>query len=197
MPAKLSRQAQLKLDQEKKQKQQLYLLIGGGVLAIVLVIAGIVIPTLQPPSVASSTGSVACDSVQTFADEGRQHLNPGDPTPQYKTIPPTSGNHNPVPLPAGVYGSDVDVTQLVHSLEHGYVIMYYNGLSQDQVNQLVGIQNSDPVKTIVAPYPNMPHKVSLIAWTHMQNCDGVNEQAIRSFIAQFRGQGPEPFGAKN
>lgn len=196
MPAKPSRQAQSKLDQEKKQRQQLYLLGGGGVILVGIVIALIILPALRPPT-PTSVGSAACDSVQTFADEGRQHLGPGDPTPVYKTNPPTSGNHNPVPMPAGVYSSNVDITQLVHSLEHGYVIIYYNGLSQDEANQLAGIQNSDPVKTIVAPYANMPHKISMVAWTHMQNCDGVNEQVIRSFIAQFKGQGPEPFGMMN
>ncbi|HZQ05268.1 MAG TPA: DUF3105 domain-containing protein [Anaerolineae bacterium] len=193
MSSKVSRKTQQRLEQERKRKQQQYLLIGGGFAAAVLLIAGIVLPMMQPRT-PTSTGSANCDNVQTFPDEGRSHMAAGDPTPVYKTSPPTSGTHNPVPMPAGVYDANVDITRLVHSLEHGYIIMYYNGLSPNEINQLISIQNSDPIKTIVAPYPNMPKKVALVAWTRMQTCDGVNEQAIRSFIAQFRNQGPEPFG---
>jgi hypothetical protein len=197
MPSQVSRQTQQRLAQDKKRKQQQYLLIGGGALAVALILAGAFFALNPPRPVTSTGGSALCTDVQQYPDEGRNHLSPGDPTPVYKTAPPTSGTHNPVPLPAGVYGSNVDVTQLVHSLEHGYVIMYYNGLSNQEVQQLVTIQQSDSFKTIVAPYPNMPNKVAIVAWTRMQTCNGVDEAAIRSFIAQFRNQGPEPFAAKN
>lgn len=186
-----SRQAQVRAEQEKKRKQQQYLLIGGGVLAAVVVLVGAFL-LISPPRGPTSTGAAAaCTNLQTMQDEGRGHLNPGDAIPAYKSVPPTSGTHNQVWYPAGVYDNNADVTQLIHSLEHGYVILYYNGIPQDQIDQLVAIQRSDPFKMIVAPYPNMPYKVALTAWTHLQTCEGVNEQAIRSFTAQFRNQGPE------
>jgi len=190
---KSSRQAQQRQLEAKKKKQQQYLLIGGGALAVILLLAGAYFALVPRAPAPTSTGSAVCDAVQQLPDEGRSHLNPGDPTPVYQSNPPTSGTHNPVPLPAGVYGNNVDITQLVHSLEHGYVILWYNGVSKDEVQQLINIQQSDPTKVIVAPDPNMPHKISITSWTRMQNCDGVNEGVIRSFIAQFRGQGPEPF----
>ncbi len=183
------RQAQARLEQEKKKKQQQYLIIGGIAVAALLVLVGVAFPLLQPRT-PTSTGSAACANLQILTDEGRGHLT-GNETPTYQSVPPSSGTHNPVPLPAGVYDANADITQLVHSLEHGYIILYYNGIPQDQVNQLINLQRSDPLKVIVAPYPNMPYKVALVAWAHMQTCDGVNEQAIRSFTAQFRNQGPE------
>jgi hypothetical protein len=185
-----ARQAQLRAEQEKQKKQQQYLLIGGAVVAVVIVLVGAFL-LISRPRVATSTGSANCANLQVEADEGRNHLTPGE-TPMYHVIPPTSGTHNPVPLQQGVYDNNVDVTQLVHSMEHGYVIMYYNNAATtDQINQLIRIQQSDPFKMIVAPYPSMDNKVALVAWDHLQTCDGVNEQAIRSFTAQFRNQGPE------
>lgn len=185
-----ARQAQLRAEQEKQKKQQQYLLIGGAVVAVVIVLAGAYL-LISPPRTVTSTGSATCSNLVVEPDEGRNHLVAGE-TPTYHVIPPTSGTHNPVPLQEGVYDNNVDVTQLVHSLEHGYVIMYYNkDATPAQVNQLVSIQQSDPFKMIVASYPTMPNKVALVAWNHLQTCDGVNEQAIRSFTAQFRNQGPE------
>jgi hypothetical protein len=190
MSLKPSRQAQLRAEQERKRKQQQYLLIGGGVVAALIVLAGVLIPMLQPPT-PTSTGTANCGNLQIMEDEGRGHLNAGDPTPVYKSNPPTSGTHNQVWSQAGIYGDNVDITQLVHSLEHGYIILFYNGLSPAEISQLENIQRGDSFKMIVAPYPNMPSKVALAAWARLQTCDGVNEQAIRSFTAQFRNQGPE------
>jgi hypothetical protein len=190
MSSKPSRQAQLRAEQEKKKKQQQYLLIGGGVGAVLIILVGALLLVNQPRT-ATSTGSAPCANLQQMEDEGRGHLNPGDAIPAYKSNPPTSGTHNPSWYPAGVYDNNADVTQLIHSLEHGYVILYYNGISQGEIDQLVNIQRSDPFKMIVAPYTNMPYKVAITAWARLQTCDGVNEQAIRSFTAQFRNQGPE------
>lgn len=185
-----ARQMQMRAEQEKKKKQQQYLLMGGAAVAVVIILAGAFL-LISPPRLPTSTGSATCSNLQQVADDGRDHLTAGEPTTVFKSVPPSSGKHDPSPLPAGVYDTNVNVSQLVHSLEHGYVVLYYNGIPQDQINQLVSIQNSDPIKMIVAPYPNMPYKVAIVAWARMQTCDGVNEQAIRSFTAQFRNQGPE------
>jgi hypothetical protein len=186
---KSSRQNQAKLQAHKKQQQQ-YLIIGGIIAAALLLGVGIIYPMMQPRA-PTSVGTANCGNLQVMTDEGRSHLQPGEPTPVYKSVPPTSGTHNPTWYPAGVYDKTADVTMLVHSMEHGYVILFYNGIPQDQVDQLVRIQQSDPFKLIVAEYPNMPQKIAIAAWDHLQNCDGVNEQVIRSFIAQFRDHGPE------
>jgi hypothetical protein len=172
------------------------ILLGGGALvAVALIAVGFFLFT-QPRS-PTSVGTAACGNVQQLENEGAGHIGLNEPTPVYKSNPPTSGTHNPISYPAGIFSEPADPTKLVHSLEHGYVVIYYNGLSDDQVRQLENIQRSDGFKVIVAPYPNMPYRVALTAWSNMLTCDGVNEQAIRSFIAQFRGQGPEPFGAVN
>lgn len=185
-----SRQTQVRAEHEKKKKQQQLLLIGGGIAAAVIVLVGAFL-LISPRRAATSTGSATCSNLQTLEDEGRGHLTPGEAIPVYKSVPPTSGTHNPVWYPAGVYDNNADITQMIHSMEHGYIVLFYNDISQDQINQLINIQRSDSYKMIVAPYPNMPYKVAIAAWTHLQTCDGVNEQAIRSFTAQFRNQGPE------
>lgn len=185
---KSSRANQAKQAQAQKHRQ--YLIIGGIIAAALLLGVGILYPMMQPRA-PTSVGTAECESLKVMTDEGRGHLKPGEPIPVYKSVPPTSGTHNPQWYPAGVYDKNADITQLIHSLEHGYVIMFYNGIPQDQIDQLVRIQQSDPYKLSVAEYPSMPQKIALAAWGNLQNCSGVNEQVIRSFVAQFRDHGPE------
>lgn len=61
---------------------------------------------------------------EEFWDE-RTHLEQGEHI-DYKSNPPTSGPHYPEPLKAGIYNDPQNDGNLVHSLEHGYVIISYN-----------------------------------------------------------------------
>jgi hypothetical protein len=175
--------------QRAQRRQLLYLGIG---MALALILIGVAFYVFSPQSSVSSAASTAkCSDIQTYSTESRAHLNPGEPTPIYQSNPPTSGAHDPNPWPPGVFDNPVPAAREVHSLEHGYIIIHYNAISPDQIQSLARIAQHDPRKIIVSPFPNMPYKVSLDAWDHLQTCDGVNESAIRSFINQYRDQGPE------
>lgn len=58
-------------------------------------------------------------------DLGREHVPIGTPV-EYATNPPTSGPHYEDWTRWGVYDKVLDDRNLVHSLEHGYVIISYN-----------------------------------------------------------------------
>lgn len=60
-----------------------------------------------------------------IADLGREHVSIGEKV-DYNSNPPTSGPHYEEWIRAGVYEIPKDDRNLVHSLEHGYVIMHYN-----------------------------------------------------------------------
>ena len=87
--------------------------------------------------------------------------------------------------------TDVDITRAIHSLEHGRIVIYYNNLDAEQVARLESVVRSSGSKVILAPWTGLSAKVALTAWTQLQTCDGVNEQAIRDFIKRFRDKGPE------
>ncbi|MEK7617506.1 MAG: DUF3105 domain-containing protein [Patescibacteria group bacterium] len=57
-------------------------------------------------------------------DLGRGHVPIGEQV-EYNSNPPTSGKHYEDWVRAGVYDSEKDDRNLVHSLEHGYIIMSY------------------------------------------------------------------------
>lgn len=62
---------------------------------------------------------------QKITDLGREHV-PVGTFVEYNSNPPTSGKHYADWVRAGVYSEPKDDRNLVHSLEHGYVIMSYN-----------------------------------------------------------------------
>lgn len=64
-----------------------------------------------------------------MADLGRKHVPIGEQV-DYNSNPPTSGSHYEDWVRSGVYDVPKDDGNLVHSLEHGYVIMSYNCAKQ-------------------------------------------------------------------
>lgn len=62
---------------------------------------------------------------EKIADLGRGHVQIGTVV-DYNSNPPTSGKHYEDWIRSGVYETSKDDRNLVHSLEHGYVIMSYN-----------------------------------------------------------------------
>ena len=60
-------------------------------------------------------------------DQGRDHVTAVDVASfQYNSNPPTSGPHLPTWVKTGVYNQPQSEGELIHSLEHGYVIVSYN-----------------------------------------------------------------------
>lgn len=191
-----------KIQQEQRARQlkrQRALWIAGGMVAAVIVIAllaiasGVFNSSPAPARVAQAANSVVCSGVQTFPAQSRDHINPGQPHPPYNSNPPTGGWHWANPQDWGIYTSQQFQEQLVHNLEHGGIVVQYNGLSAADVQRLTDFVKRDTYHMILAPYPALPQgeKVAMTAWTHLQTCDGVDENALQSFINAFRDKGPE------
>ena len=86
-----------------------------GLLAFTLVIAG------------CGSGASVGDGpeIETFPDEGNLHVAQDTPI-TYNTDPPTSGTHYPGATEGGFYDSPIPAGNLVHTMEHGGIIIYYN-----------------------------------------------------------------------
>src|SRR6185436_3509445 len=108
------------------------------------------------------------------------HIEPGEDHTPYNSDPPTSGEHYPVPAEAGFYTAEDEVPpdeQLVHNLEHGYVIIWYNcdDLTDDECEQLQddirfamenagNSPNTGTPKLIAVPRPGMDALIALTTW---------------------------------
>lgn len=135
--------------------------------------------------------------VQSFESEGAAHKNPGTEI-DYATSPPTSGDHYEDWSRAGYYTERPPLGNLVHSLEHGYVVIYYDPatISESAENDLRSLTNqyTGPWSSVLAvPHteenPDSPYV--LTAWEHLLQMDSYDEETVRAFIDAYRGKGPE------
>lgn len=128
-------------------------------------------------------------------DEGRDHIWPDHPV-EYQTMPPTSGPHFPDPTAPGFYTSRPAFGYLVHSLEHGSVVIYYDPaqLSPETEKSLRAFikANSDPEIGVVAvPGADFKSRFILTAWDKMLKLNDYDPRVVRAFLAEYLGRGPE------
>ena len=148
-------------------------------------------PTATPLQTA---GAVAPDDKArgTKEDElGRDHVNAGQPV-QYTVLPPTSGAHWPSPagpVKPGAYDAAVPFEATTHGLEHGGIVIVYNGLSiaeADQLKQFVRdtISKTKYTKVLVMPFPGLQGaKVTATAWRWRLNLDSLDTASLLKFIS--------------
>lgn len=128
----------------------------------------------------------------TESDPGRvgEHV----PNPTYSVNPPSGGAHTPEVASAGRYteANAPPDGQLVHSLEHGYVVLWYRpDLPEDQVAVLEQLLENNDDDVLVVPRANMPVPVAATAWQRRLVCDEAERESLTRFINEFVGKGPE------
>jgi hypothetical protein len=182
--------------------------IAGGAIGALVVIAIIVVvataggggsQSADPGSLAADAKAAGC-TFKSYPSQGRQHTSG---KVKYKTNPPTSGPHNPVPAPDGIYapGNEPSPENAVHSLEHGRILFEYKpGTSAGDVNKLRSLAESKFNGTpayhtlMFRNNTNMPAQFAAVAWTKLLTCDRLSSQAMdvmRQFRQAYTDKGPE------
>jgi hypothetical protein len=210
-------------EQEQAKRRRAYSIVVGGLLAVAAIAAVVVavaaggggseasgnVPsgaesysggTDPPPQQATELDPAAAAAdcvVRHPVIEGRTHVDPSQDI-DYKTNPPTSGNHDPQPAGDGVYSRTFNpqrTKHFVHTLEHGRVIVHYDpSLPKRQRDRLGGLFNEDPYHMVLLPNRRMDYQVAATAWGHLIGCKRLTDEtfdALRAFRDRYRDQGPE------
>ncbi len=114
-----------------------------------------------------------------------QHVLPDTPPPDFPSEQPTSGPHAPVER-SGVQPEPLSPVLQVGLLEEGSIILQHQGLDDGARMQLEALAGPE---VIVAPGRNLPDHVVATAWTYRLRCDGVEPDALQSFIVHHKGNG--------
>jgi hypothetical protein len=145
------------------------------------------------------SGSVEVGMVETYPEQSRNHIEVGESHEPYSTDPPTSGPHYAQPAYAGFYDQVIEDETLVHNLEHGHVIIWYDcsQLSEadcdtlkTQISDLIDRHNL--YKLVGVPRDGMPTVLALTSWEHLMRLNEFDETAIEDYIQNYQNVAPEP-----
>lgn len=124
-----------------------------------------------------------------------------DPNP-YSSNPPTSGHHFSNWMTAGFYDTNnkkYPEGNLVHNLEHGYIIFWYNckvlsesdcATLKTQIKDAMAAANN--FKVIAYPWDKINEPLVLTSWGYRLSMTNFDANIVKAFIEQHRNRAPEP-----
>ena len=140
-----------------------------------------------------ASGKSALSGVTNVPNEGSGHLGPGQSV-TYRSNPPTSGIHDRVWTEPGVHSDPQSSTRLVHALEHGNIVIYYDRPDEAVMKTLerwAGLFRGQWSGIVLTPRPGIGKAVVLTAWKRIFRLDPFDAAAAAAFIDRYRGRGPE------
>ncbi len=171
-------------------------LIWGGVTVIIITILGF--------GLWKSIRPVYGQDIPVMEDTG--HVDEGQDPGPFNSDPPTSGRHYASEYKAGFYDESSPEAQatypagyLVHNLEHGYVIIWYNCKVidqteceelQDQIRSVLDAENN--FKSDRFSLGIIDVLVVLTSWAHLEKYMEFDPQSASEFISRNRNRAPEP-----
>jgi Protein of unknown function (DUF3105) len=157
-------------------------------------------PPVKVANLKKAAKEAGCVLRLHLPEEGHTHIPPGSPSPEYKTSPPTSGNHVEPPFQQadGAYSEEPEKIDFVHSLEHGRLeIQYSPELPEPDQLALKGLYETLYAATLLFPNEEMPYAVAATTWRNLLGCKQykgpITLDAVRDFgKATWSVSGREP-----
>lgn len=185
-------------------------------LLVLVLIAGVAVFALTRPSTAvvdpaellaqaeqakTAAGCDAAEDVGAYQPDAQDQLHvPAEERPplsSYASVPPASGPHGQATQSAGVYDEPPAIDRVLHSLEHGAVVVWYTPrASGEELNRLRAFfDGPNGARVIVAPY-DYPDEgaagrlptgtgMAMVAWHHVQLCGQISLPAAFDFSASY------------
>jgi uncharacterized protein DUF3105 len=224
----------LQKEQKRREQRRSFAILGFSIIVVVGLLAAALIPYIKDQreqnklestslsKIGVSKSAAGCDDILTKkTDHTQQHV--PAPTPiTYKDAPPSFGPHRPSPaaFERKYYTAQdrPEVATLVHNLEHGYTILWYDDTLAKDSKELKTVKAiSDKMadeRFIAAPwtaddgkaFPSGKH-LALTRWTadasnpgdedkqrgNWQYCTSVSGAVVGDFVAKWpNAESPEP-----
>ena len=167
-------------------------LIWGGIgVAVLALLSFIIYQGVKPAAGETVPVMVSDPHIPTNSDPG-----------QYNSDPPTSGLHYADTLQAGFYETNdypFPAGYLVHNLEHGYVIFWYNcdlldetGCTELKSQIRSVISELGGVKLIAYPWNSIDVPLVMTTWGRLQRFQTFDAEQAKSFYRANLNRAPEP-----
>lgn len=194
--ARQRRQERVAQAQRSRRNQNLLLI---GVAGALVVVVGLVI-------FLNVRGQAPVAGEEVFPTQGNTHIDYGTQAPiSYNSVPPSSGPHYGNLAAWNIYDEPIRYEQLIHNLEDGGVIVYYQcedgcpelveQLTETvepflRVGRHVVMAPNDPSWTVNGSQPlheDMGARIALVAWQRTLKLDEYDHDTIRAFIERYEG----------
>ena len=178
---------------ERQRKQKIRTnLIWGGIGVVILAIVGLVVWQGVRPEAGESIPIMVSDPhIPVDSDPG-----------QYNSDPPTSGPHYAEEARTGFFDNNnykFPAGYLVHNLEHGYVIFWYNCdlLDESSCTNLkeqikTTIDDLGGVKLIAYSWPSLDIPLVMTSWGRLQRFETFDAEQAKAFYRSNLNKAPEP-----
>ena len=149
--------------------------------------------------------AAACDvSIELPPIQAQASLHVAEGTAvTYCSNPPSSGPHYSVWANFQEFDSPVEAPYLVHSLEHGGVVLFYKceGACPEIIDQLRAIRDAVPIdercfspiraRIILVPNPAITTPVAAAAWGATYRAACLDRPSLEAFVRDHYAKGPE------
>jgi hypothetical protein len=211
---------------QKSKEQRVVVGIVVGCLVLLAALGGVVLYAIndakaqQLPNLGVSAAAASCDAVTTDEGSGTgEHIGPGSQKPdqtsvKYDTVPPSHGPHFAQPaVSARKFYTAEDrppLETLVHNLEHGYTVLWYDGEKAkgkeqmlrdiaEQANKKAESQDKFLVVEWDSSRGTMEKPFALAHWSkdagHRQYCGDLSGAVIVDFIEKHPASDTQEPGA--
>lgn len=188
MDTKTKRQQQ----REKRQRQELISkLILGGIGAGILTMIGFLVWQGVKPAAGDTMPIMTTSHIEVDSDPGT-----------YNSDPPTSGPHYAQEADAGFYDTNLYTYPggyLVHNLEHGYIIFWYNCSLLDESacselkSQIRSVMDElGGTKMIAYPWDSINVPLVMTSWGRLQKFETFDVEGVKAFYRANLNRAPEP-----
>ncbi|WP_262178969.1 DUF3105 domain-containing protein [Haloarcula laminariae] len=152
---------------------------------------------IEAAALDDSGDSERLSAVEQFPSEGTQHV-PESRDVDYEQSPPLSGPHYNTPTEGGFYEESQPAGNIVHALEHGAVVIYYdesamNESARNSLQEFASTHTGTWRSVIVVPNENESAESDFVltAWRNRMYMDSYDAQTVHAFLSEFLGRGPE------
>ncbi len=141
----------------------------------------------------AASGKSILSRIKTIPGGSTTHLRSGQ-SYNYPDIYPTSGPHSSRWTAAGFYDSPQRPVEVVHALEHGNIVIYFDKPGEKALETLrswTSLYSGRWDGVIAMRKTGIGTTVVLTAWTKRLTLERFERATAAAFIDLFRGRGPE------
>ena len=165
------------------------------VMVAVLALMTLVAACSRPARSSVPTATERCDAPDMPSLQGGDHLiGDREPPVPYSSTPPTSGWHASGAFEIAIQAPDDPLTEpgQVSVLEAGAVVVTYNDVSEAERARLEQhVSERYDGRVAVTAYDKLPPGgMAFTGWGVLQRCDGVDLEALDTFVAAYADEQP-------